>query len=162
VFGGYGVFYLLKKMKGKITIDIERSTYNIGEHVVGTAKIEINNATEVNSCVVALIGEDVISYKKRGKRKEKRSEIYSDKIKAIGPGALPSGYSEIIDFKFKIPDPKNFMYFDEDKTESLLDNAIDFIRQDERRVEWGISTIIDAKGIDLDSYEQIYINQENS
>ena len=158
VFAGLGIYQYLRYKKGKITINVDKHNLIPGEAVKGIVNLQLNKDTSVNCFDISLLGQEVLSYRKRGRRKTKRNDIYKEKSSILRGKELMSGHKGEYNFNFIVPDPKKFLTLDFNKEQSFLSKALSFIRQEEKRVEWVISVVVDAKGIDLSENEQIFIS----
>jgi len=158
VFFGIGLYAYLQNKKGKIVINVKTLTLKPGEEFNGDVNIQLFKNTEINSFVISIIGQEIISYRRRGRRRQERRKIYEKGMKPIINKSFPAGYESTHQFNFMAPNPAEFVSIEDASKQSIMNKMIDFFRREERKVEWYISAVVDAKGIDLDNKEQIFIH----
>ena len=158
IFSAIGVYTYLKYKKGKVEINLNSFTLKPGEEFIGTVDIKLFKNVDINSFIISIIGEEIISYRRRGRRRTETNEIYKNGIKPIYNKSLPAGHESSYNFNFAAPNPNEFVSLKYKTEPSFYEKIINFFRQEERKVEWYILAVIDAKGIDLDNRKQVFIN----
>lgn len=152
---GFVVYYLLRYLKGSITISLPEMAYNPGEAVEGTFELVTRREIRANNLTAALVATEVTRERGyNGRSHTHTREIYRAGQTLEHAKDFPAGYSAVYNFKIALPAQQG-----RSGGEGFLGQALDMISGMGRRVNWKVEVRLDAEGVDLAASQGISVNE---
>ncbi len=156
---GVIALFIFSYLKGSVKLSLENTSASRGESIKGSLALNAKKAIEGNGLSVWLIAHEKTDTRdSEGEKRTRSREIYRDTVNLESSKDYPAGFSDEYAFEFKIPDSS-----EEDISESSsLDQAAQFIgkliNNERKYIEWSIKARLDAKGIDLQTSRQVFVD----
>lgn len=165
------VYKILRFMRGSIKIVLRQTNFNPGEMIAGTFELEIRKGIEGDKLYAALIGEKVTEEPSRdpSRRVTTRTEVYRDELIFELEKLYKAGKTMHYNFEFDTGNAQNVVGESEPSGGLLgqtlnegLELAGDIGLLSKQSLEWKVEVKLVAKGIDLVSSKEVYVNIMNS
>ncbi len=150
--------FVLKSMKGKLTLTLSKGGYNSGEAVSGTLDVALKKSLDANRLFVALVGYE--EYERResdGDRRTERREVYRDEYDVENAGQhLPAGFSK--SYTFELTAPGAGAVPRESGGGMQISIGPVNLGGNRSRMKWKVEARLDTKGLDLTTSRSVSIN----
>lgn len=156
--GMFLCYYLLRYMKGSITLQINGRSFQPGSKITGTFDLNTKQEIAGNKLVACLIGTATQTRFSNGRRSTHTDEIFRNEILIEGPRSYPAGFRQ--QYPFEIPTPQtNGSPGGAQFSNPLLSGAIGFMTNNAtQKLHWRLEVRLDAAGVDLATSEKIFLN----
>lgn len=153
---GVGVYFLLRWLKGSITISLPAGYFSPGQEIEGSCELLTRKEVRGNSLTAALVAtESVRERGYNGKSRTTTREIYRGGQTLEQARVYPPGFTATYNFKLAVPAPAGAA-----AGGSLLGQALNMLGSLGRTVRWKVEVRLDAEGVDLAASERVQVNGE--
>lgn len=155
---GTGVYYLLRFLRGKITLSLPVTTFSPGDTIKGSFELHAKKPINGKRLVVSLIGtQHERTRQKDGKSNSRSYEIFRQEILIEEAREYPAGYKEVYPFELPVPASDGPEFMNNDLLRSLV-SAASFLGNRRIEVRWRLEARLQAKGIDLAGSRRVTLN----
>ena len=151
------IYYVVRFMRGSITLSLPRSVFNPGDPIAGSFELLAKKAIEGNKLVVSLIGIKVTKTYDGEKTKTRSREIYRDEQLLEEAKSYRAGSKATYEFTLSAPN-MNSSEFLNSKVGQALSAAVHLLSDRSTRLKWKVEARLDAKGVDLATSKSVSIN----
>ena len=162
---GIIAYFVIRMMKGKIEIELQKRGYNPGEKISGSVNLISRKELKMNRFHIALIGYELIQRTDSdGNRKTRKNEIYRYEHNLAEAGSLRAGNNQRFEFSIIAPGGQDTEEVSELSKNiaggiKTAANVISAMRGTSRRLEWKLEARADLPGVDIASSKKIQINK---
>jgi hypothetical protein len=159
VIVGIIVFFVMRGMKGTITLQCEKNTFDPGETIKGTISVKIKKETRGNQLKVSLIADRTTTFYDGDERRTDHDEIYRDELVLEDKKTYPVGYENTYDFSINIPKMNEPGGQQTDGVLGAVGAVFDVLSANRRKtkIEWQLEARLDAEGLDLVTKKEIHM-----
>ena len=154
-------YYVLRRLKGKLVLEVDNRAYSPGEVIAGCVQLQCRKPVDCNRFYVALICQEVVHERRRGKSHTHRHEIARQEQDLTGPGLFPAGTTETYEFAVPVPalqDRGGLPSTGSETVDTIMNTVATFASTRRGRLEWALEARVDAKGVDLSDRRSMSIN----
>ena len=101
---GVALYYIVRFMRGSIKLTMQRTTFNPGDEITGSFELLVKKPIQGNRLVVSLIGVEVETYYRDGKRHTRSHEVYRDEKIIEDARSYQPGHKAVHQFEITSPD----------------------------------------------------------
>lgn len=149
------VYYIMRMMRGSITITLPRTAFNPGESIAGSFELKTRKNVEGQRLYVALIGQQVTETQENGETETR--EVYRDEQTLEEARIYEAGARRRYDFRMQAPSIEMPEFMQSGLGKALVMGAR-LLGGSRQRMRWKIEVRLEAKGIDLASSKKVSIN----
>jgi len=151
---GIGAYFIMRYLKGSITISLPNTAYNSGGQVEGSFELLTRQDIKGNNLTAALVATEVTEQRGHNGRRTSRSRELCRVGQTLEHARdYPAGYRADYNFKLAVPALQR-----QGGGDSLLGQALDMLSSTRSRVDWTVEVRLDAEGVDLASSQSIAVN----
>lgn len=158
-------YYVVRAMKGKLEIQLQKNGFNSGEEIVGRVTLTAKKSLNMNRMYVSLIGHEIIERRDSdGNRKTRRNEIYRNEVNILEAQMVPAGTHQAFDFTISAPGASATPATETAQkvagvvnTAATALNALG-ISNSHRRLEWKVEARADLPGVDIAKSQKVRVN----
>jgi len=159
--GAMAGYYIVRYLKGSITISLPRTGFNPGEQVEGSFQLLTRREVRGNDLTAALVAFETTRERGyNGKSRTHTSEIFRTSQTLEQGKVYPAGYTASYDFKIAVPSGQAPA-----ETDSALGQALGVLTTLGglgRRISWKVEVRLDAEGVDLASSRNVTVNRSGA
>ncbi|MFT5110213.1 MAG: hypothetical protein ACI9UA_005866 [Pseudoalteromonas tetraodonis] len=159
---GLIAFFVVRNMKGKIQLVINKEVYKTGEAVSGTVMLMTKKPLKMRRLFVVLIGTKVVEYDDDdGVRQTRKKEIYRSEVGLEEAQQLAAGFEKTYQFGIEAPDSATLDAANGGSGGRRLKIgpiSIGGNNYDPGSFEWRIEARADLPGVDLAKSKSVRIN----
>jgi hypothetical protein len=158
--GGIVVYFVLRHLKGKLTLEVVNRVYGVGDIVSGQVHLHCKKDVDCNRFYVALICQEVVQTYRKGKRHTTRRELVRQEQDLTGPGRFAPGTMESYAFDLVVPSvpTRDFQVATGSETVDAIVNTVASLASHRGRLEWKLEARVDAQGVDLAATQRVSVN----
>ena len=159
--------FVVKSLKGKLTLQLSRGAFSSGEAVTGTLDVLVKKSLQVNRLFVALGCYEEVKYRERdndGKMqtRTRRDEVFRNETDLDGGGEeFPAGYQNTYEFEVPVPGVEHLPRQSSSGSRGLYVEvgsiSVGGGRQSSR-LFWKVEARLDTPGLDLTTSRRVQIN----
>lgn len=155
---GVGIYFLLRFLRGKITLSLPITSFNPGDTIKGSFELHAKKPISGKRLVVSLIGtRHERSRQKDGKSSSHSHEIFRQEVLVEEAREYPGGFKEVYNFELPIPASDRPEFMNNNLLQTLA-TAANFIGNRRVEVRWRLEARLQAKGIDLAGSRRVTLN----
>lgn len=161
VIAGVAAYYIIRYMKGSIKFTMPRTGFGAGEMVTGSFELAVKKPIQGNRLVVSLIGDEIETYYRDGKRRTRSREVYRDEKVIEDARSYQPGHRAVHEFEIQAPSDGSSQVPSEVPENAVLQTVVGVAKAlsgRRRRLKWRIEARLDAKGVDLATSKSVTIN----
>jgi hypothetical protein len=155
------IMFILRSMKGKIAINLDKYDFSPGETISGTVVLKLKKPVDATELSVGLVGtRETSSYSRNSKgaagasKNTKEENIYNFKKPISGEKQYPVGESS---YPFQIVVPKDTGKFSTgNQVADTVIKSMQFLSGATSKIEWYVLANLDMKGFDIS--KQVRVN----
>jgi len=160
VIVGIIAFFVMRGMKGTITLHCEKNTFDPGETIKGSISVKIKKETRGNNLKICLTADRITTVYDGDERRTDHDEIYRDELVLEDKKTYPVAYENTYEFSLNIPnmnEPGGGQQADGvlGAVGSVL-GALNVNRR-KTKIEWQLEARLDAEGLDLVTKKDIHM-----
>ncbi len=152
VFVIFFVLYIIKMMKGKIDIQLEKFEYTSGENIKGIVTLKLKKEVEAEELRIGILGER--KQRLYGKTSTTTKDIIYEFKKAISGEKIYPARESKYEFDLKIP---NQIASKINTGNALVDTMVNSVQSFGGLIKWYIIAELEVKGFNLKRRVQINI-----
>ena len=158
ILGGTGIYFLLRFLRGKITLSLPVTTFSPGDTIKGSFELHTKKAIIGRRLIVSLIGtQHERTRQKDGKTSSRSHEIFRQEVLIEEAREYPAGYKEVYPFELPVPASDRPEFMNNELLRSLV-SAASFFGNRRIEVRWRLEARLQAKGIDLARSHRVTLN----
>ncbi len=158
ILAGVGVYFLLRYLRGKITLSLPVTTFSPGDIIKGSFELHAKKTISGKRLIVSLIGtQHERTRNKDGKTSTRSHEIFRKEVLVEEARDYPAGFKEVYNFELPVPASDRPEFMDNQLLRSLV-TAASFLGNRRIEVRWRIEARLQAKGIDLARSRRVTLN----
>jgi len=152
------VLIILTKMKGKITINLDKFDFSPGETITGALILKLKKPVEATALNVGLIGtRETSSYnRKSNERNDSSNTIYNFKKPVDGEKQYLPG-EKTYQFQLLVPTDINKYSTGNQVADTLIKSA-QLLSGTTSRIEWYVTANLEMKGFDISKKVRVNIS----
>ena len=150
-------YRIMRFMRGSIKLTLPKTAFNPGDIITGSFELHTKREIEGNKLVVQLIGVEESRVEEQGKTKTRSREIYREEVIIEEALTYPAGHQQTYDFEIATPNMQT-PEFSNSTTGQMLMGVLRMLGSRTIKLKWRIEVRLDAKGIDLATYQSVSIN----
>jgi hypothetical protein len=156
---GFVVYFLLRFLKGRLTLTLQKQGCAPGESFAGMVEVFTKRPVEGNRLYVALIGEEEIRQRSGKRTRTTRHEIFRSEVELEGSRHYPPGFHQ--GYSFELPAPEresaapNPTSSDWAKT---IEMGMSLLTGRTSRLVWRVEARLEAKGVDLVAHKRVAVS----
>lgn len=154
---GIIAYFVLRRLRGSITLSLSRTSFNAGEKVTGSFHLKTRKQIECNRLYAALIGQRVIEHRSEDRTRTDTDEIYRAEHTFEESVTYPPEHTQQYSFELPTPQAGGPDFF-ESTVGKALRLGLDALSDRRTRFRWRVEVRLDAKGIDLATSRGINVN----
>jgi hypothetical protein len=157
VVGGIVAYYVIRGLKGNLTLALNQRGIGSGDKFTGTVKVVCKKPVEGNRLVATLIGTEKIVRRTDDETETEICEFYRDDAVLEGARSYEAGFEESYNFELVAPSAANAGTASS-SLGKMMEVGMEMLTGRDRDVYWKIEGRLDAKGLDLVDSEKVTIN----
>ena len=157
VLGGLIAFYVIRGMKGNLTLTLNQRGVGSGDNFTGTVQVVCKKPVEGNRLVATLIGTERIEKKTDEGTKTETREIYRADALLEEARSYDAGFEESYRFELVAPSA-NQVGVANSSLGKMVEMGVEMLTGRDRDLFWKIEGRLDAKGLDLVDSEKVTVN----
>ncbi len=164
ILAGIIWYFLMKFLKGKLKLNLNKTSFQSPEKITWTLDLEAKRNIEWNRLFVALVQyEKVRKRDSNGKTTVHTHEIWRFEIDLEQAKEFSAWFKNTYTFEIPFPSDQN-QNTNNIWNNEILNNVVKWINLFSwnslwsRTIEWKIEARLDAKGIDLTDSKRVYLN----
>jgi hypothetical protein len=157
VVGGIIAFYVIRGLKGNLTLTLNQRGVSSGDTFTGTIQVVCKKQVEGNRLVATLIGTEKIKEKTDEGTKTKTREIYRVDTLLEEVRSYDAGFEESYSFELAAPSASQ-VGAASSGLGKMVEMGMEMLTGRDRDITWKIEGRLDAKGIDLVDSEKVTVN----
>ena len=155
--GAVAGYYIVRYLKGSITISLPRTGFSPGEQVEGSFQLLTRREVRGNDFTAALVASETTRERGyNGKSRTHTREIFRTGQTLEQGKVYPAGYTANYEFKIAVPSGQAPARSDSMLGQAL--GALSTLGGLGRRISWKVEVRLDAEGVDLASTQNITVN----
>ena len=157
VLGGLIAFYVIRGMKGNLTLTLNQRGVGSGDNFTGTVQVVCKKPVEGNRLVATLIGTERIEKKTDEGTKTETREIYRADALLEEARSYDAGFEESYRFELVAPSASQVGVANS-SLGKMVEMGVEMLTGRDRDLFWKIEGRLDAKGLDLVDSEKVTVN----
>jgi hypothetical protein len=154
VIAAIGTYYILRYLKGSITIFMPGTSFRPGDTVAGSFELLTRKDIRANNLTASLVATETTRRRGyNGKSTTHTEEIYRGGQTLEHAKDYPAGFTATYNFKIPVPQGRTRAASD-----SMLGQAMEMLGGLGRRVSWSVEVRLDAEGVDLAASQKIAVD----
>jgi len=150
------VAYIMKSLKGKINIELNKFEYMPGDTISGATILKLRKDVEAKALNIGLIGEQVsISRTSKG-NKRKTNTIFNFKKPLDGEKIYAQGEKRY-EFSLKIPSDLSTKLSTGNAVADSLIKSVSILTGNNSQIRWYVTAELETSGLNLIKHVQINI-----
>ncbi|MDO8508974.1 MAG: hypothetical protein Q7S27_04795 [Nanoarchaeota archaeon] len=148
------ISYIIKMLKGKIAIELEKFEYSTGEEIKGQVILKLRKEVKATALNIGIIGERKQKSSFGRKSSSQKNAVYEFKKPISGEKIYPAGESK---FDFKLKTPSNI----ESKINSgnaTVDTMMNTMLSYAGMIRWYVVAELEVAGLNIKKKVQINIS----
>ncbi|HNY66128.1 MAG TPA: hypothetical protein PKM41_11880 [Deltaproteobacteria bacterium] len=150
-------YYVVRRMKGSITLHLPRTAFNPGDTITGSFDVLTRKPVKGNRLTVSLIGVQTTTARRDGRAQTQSREIYRDERVLEEAREYGAGHTARHGFELPIPNMKAPEFMNSEVFQ-MLAAAMTLLGSSDARITWRVEARLDAQGVDLASSTQVTVN----
>ncbi len=157
VLGGLLAYYVIRGMKGSLTLTLNHRGVGSGDKFTGTVQVVCKKPVEGNRLVATLIGTERIEEKTDEGTKTRTREIYRADALLEEARSYEAGFEESYRFELVAPSADQVGVAGSGLGK-MVERGVGMLTGRDRELLWKIEGRLDAKGLDLVDSEKVTVN----
>ena len=157
VIGGLVAYYVIRGMKGNLTLTLNHRGVGSGDKFTGTVQVVCKKPVEGNRLVATLIGIERIEEKTDEGMKTRTREIYRADALLEEARSYEAGFEESYRFELVAPSADQ-VGVAASGLGKMVERGVGMLTGRHRDLSWKIEGRLDAKGLDLVDSEKVTVN----